>query len=222
MSADLRPGVLFDVDGTLLDTNYLHALAWWRGLRDTGHEGISMAAIHRAIGIASEGLVERLLGRPDQDAVEAHSQRYEELRGEVTAFPGSAELVRRCADAGLVPVLATSGKGKDLEWMVPAIGAGESLTGATTSSDVEEGKPSPDLLSTAVEQHRLDPARTAVVGDTVWDVQAARRAGLPCLAVTSGGISEAELRDAGAAAVYAGPGDLLESFDDSLLARLAG
>ena len=220
MSGDLRPGVLFDVDGTLLDTTYLHTIAWWRALRDSGHEGVAMAAIHRAVGIASEGLVEHLLGHRDQRAVEAHSERYAELRDHVVAFPRSADLVRACVGRGLTAVLATSGKEKDLEWMLPAIGAEDSLTGVTTSSDVEAGKPAPDLVSAAMEQHRLDPSRSALVGDTVWDVQAAARAGVPCLGVTSGGISEAELREAGAVEVYDGPGGLLDALDDSLLARL--
>lgn len=220
--SDLRAGVLFDVDGTLLDTNYLHVLAWWRALDDAGHQGVSMAAIHRAIGIASEGLTEHLLGREDQCAVDAHSERYEALREHVTAFPKAADLVRACADRGLTPVLATSGKEKDLEWMLPAIGAEDSFAGSTTSSQVDAGKPAPDLLGAAMEQHRLDPARTVVVGDTVWDVQAARKAGIPCIAVTCGGIGEAELREAGAAQVYDDPADLLEHLDDSLIGGLAG
>ncbi len=214
---DLRPGVLFDVDGTLLDTNYLHVLAWWQAMNDAGHEGVSMAAIHRSIGIASEGLVQRLLGREDQKAVEAHSERYEALRDQVTAFPRTAELVQRCAEAGFVPVLATSGKEDDLEWMLPAIGAQGAFAGATTSSDVEDGKPAPDLLTTATAQHRLDPERSVVLGDTVWDVKAAEKAGLPCIALTCGGISEEELREAGATEVYADPADLLDHFDSSLL-----
>lgn len=217
---DLRPGVLFDVDGTLLDTNYLHVLAWWQAMNDAGHEDVSMAAIHRSIGIASEGLVENLLGHADEKAVEAHSKRYEALRDMVTAFPRTAELVERCAERGFVPVLATSGKEEDLEWMLPAIGAEDSFAGATTSSEVEDGKPSPDLLTAAVEQQHLDPDRTVVLGDTVWDVKAAKQVGLPCIALTCGGISEAELREAGAVEVYDDPADLLDHFDDSLLGRL--
>jgi phosphoglycolate phosphatase-like HAD superfamily hydrolase len=220
--SDQRPGVLFDVDGTLLDTNYLHVLSWWQAMNDAGHEDVSMAAIHRSIGIASEGLVERLLGHDDDKAVEAHSERYEALRDQVTAFPRAAELVRRCAERGFVPVLATSGKEDDLEWMLPAIGAEDSFAGSTTSSEVDEGKPSPDLLTTAVEEHRLDPKRSVVIGDTVWDVEAADKAGIPCIAVTCGGISEAELRAAGAVEVYDDPADLLDRFDDSLLGRLLG
>ncbi|HEX6248881.1 MAG TPA: HAD family hydrolase [Nocardioidaceae bacterium] len=217
---DLRPGVLFDVDGTLLDTNYLHVLAWWEAMNDAGHEGVPMAAIHRAIGIASEGLTEHLLGHEDPTAVDAHSERYEVLRDHVTAFPRAADLVKACADRGLTPVLATSGKEDDLAWMLPAIGAEDSFAGATTSSQVDSGKPAPDLLGAAMEEHRLDPDRTVVVGDTVWDVKAARKAGLPCIAVTCGGIGEAELRAAGADEVYDDPADLFEHLDDSLLGRL--
>lgn len=217
--SELRPGVLFDVDGTLLDTNYLHVLAWWQAMNDAGHPGVAMSEIHRAIGIPSDGLVERLLGHADERASEAHSERYEALRDQVTAFPRAADLVAWCADHGLAPVLATSGKEDDLEWMLPAIGAEDSFAGSTTATDVEEGKPSPDLLLAAMEQHGLDPSRTVVVGDTVWDVEAAERAGLPCVAVTCGGISEAELREAGAAEVYADPASLLEHAEDSVLAR---
>ena len=220
--SDLRPGVLFDVDGTLLDTNYLHVLSWWQAMNDAGHEGVSMAAIHRSIGIASEGLVERLLGHDDETAVEAHSERYEALRDQVTAFPRAAELVKACADRGFTPVLATSGKEDDLEWMLPAIGADDSFAGATTSSDVDEGKPSPDLLTGAIEEHRLDPRRTVAIGDTVWDVKAAQKAGVACIGLTCGGISEGELREAGAVEVYADPSALLENLDGSILARLVG
>ena len=106
--------------------------------------------------------------------------------------------------------------------MLPAVGAGDDIAGATTSDDVDQAKPAPDLLTVAMEQHGLDPARTVVVGDTVWDVEAAQRAGVPCIAVTAGGISEQELRAAGAVEVYAGPAALCESFDASALSRLAG
>jgi HAD superfamily hydrolase (TIGR01509 family) len=217
---DLRPGVLFDVDGTLLDTNYLHVLTWWQALNEAGHPDVPMCAVHRAIGIASEGLTEHLLGEVSERAVESHSARLREVLDQVRAFPGAADLVAACARRGLTPVLATSGKEKDLEWMLPAIGAGESFAGVTTSSDVEDGKPQPDLLSGAMETHRLDPDRTAAVGDTVWDVRAAARAGIPCIALASGGISEAELREEGAVEVYDDPAALLSALDDSLIGRL--
>jgi HAD superfamily hydrolase (TIGR01509 family) len=218
---DLRPGVLFDVDGTLIDTNYLHVLAWWQAFVDTGHGPIPMDRIHRAIGIPSEGLVRHLLGDDDEDTVEAHSTRYEPLREHVRPLPGTADLLKACAGHGLVVVLATSGQESDLEWMEPAIGAGDAVSGATTSANVDEGKPAPDLLETAVREHGLDPQRTVVVGDAVWDVEAARRARLPCIGLRCGGISGFELTDAGAVEVYSDPADLLEHFNDSSLGRLA-
>ncbi len=218
VAADLAPGVLFDVDGTLLDTNYLHVLAWTQACRDTGHPDVGMWTLHRAIGIGSEELVQRVLGHPDQDTVDAHSRRYEALRDQVTAFPRAAELLAACAARGLRVVLATSGKQDDLDWMVPAIGAAEGvLAGATTSADVDAAKPRPDLLQVAVRDHGLDPERTVVVGDTVWDVQAAERAGLPCVALRCGGISAAELTGAGAAEVHDDPAALLDALDRSRL-----
>ncbi len=216
-----RPGVLFDVDGTLLDTNYLHVLAWWQAFRDGGVVGVDMATLHRAIGIASEELVVHVLGREDGGVVEAHSRRYEPLRTEVEAFPQVAELLAACAGLGLAVVLATSGKADDLEWMEPAIGGGADVAGATTSDNVDAAKPAPDLLTTAVRDHGLDLSRTVAVGDTVWDVQSARDAGMPCIGLTCGGISRAELRAAGAVAVFDDPADLLAHLHDSPLGRLA-
>jgi HAD superfamily hydrolase (TIGR01509 family) len=221
---DLRPGVLFDVDGTLLDTNYLHVLAWWEAMSEAGHPEVPMADIHRSVGIASHGLTEHLLGSPSERAVTVHAERYAALRKQygVRAFPEAADLVRGCAETGLAPVLATSGKEDDLDWMLPAIGAEDAFAGVCTSSEVEAGKPAPDLVAAALEQHRLDPRRSALVGDTVWDVKAAARAGIPCVGVLSGGISEAELRDAGAVEVHAGAAAIRSGFSGSLLARLCG
>jgi HAD superfamily hydrolase (TIGR01509 family) len=224
MTPATRPGVLYDVDGTLLDTNYLQVLAWWQAFRDTGHPDVSMADCHRAIGIASAELVGHLLGddAPDtEDVVEAKGRRYEPLRELVVAFPRVDELLAACREQGLAVVLATSGMESDLDWMQPAIGGEDVVDGATTSADVEAAKPAPDLLQTAVADHGLDPGRTVAVGDTIWDVRAARDAGLPCIALTCGGISRAELEDAGADEVYHDPADLLAHLDDSLIGRAA-
>jgi HAD superfamily hydrolase (TIGR01509 family) len=213
-----RAGVLFDVDGTLLDTNYLHVLAWWQAFRDTGHE-VAMWTLHRAIGIGSEELVQRVLGRPDDETVQAHSERYEALRDQVTAFPRAAELLAGCAELGLTVVLATSGAKEDLEWMLPAVGARDGVVaGVTTSADVDAAKPHPDLLEVAVRDNGLDPDRTVAVGDTVWDVEAAKSAGLPCVGLLCGGISAAEL--SGAMAVYDDPAALLDQLDSSPIARV--
>jgi len=222
MTAPLRAGVLLDVDGTLLDTNYLHALAWWQAMRDGGVEGVTMTDCHQAVGIGSEELVRRLAGRDDDAVVEAHSKRYDALQDQVVAFDRSADLVRHLADTGLAVVLATSGREQDLEWMLPAIGVEDDLIdGSTTSGDVEQAKPHPDLLNTAMEQHRLDPERTVAVGDTVWDIEAAHDAGVRIVAFTTGGIPRCQLEQAGADEVWSGPADLLEHWSSSILAELA-
>jgi HAD superfamily hydrolase (TIGR01509 family) len=216
--ANNRAGVVFDIDGTLLDTNYLHVLAWWQAFRDTGHQ-IAMWRLHRSIGIASGELVKRLLGAADDDVVRAHSERYAALRDQVTAFPRAAELLAACTELGLTVVLATSGTKDDLEWMLPAIGAPDGVVaGVTTSADVEAGKPHPDLLEVALRDHGLDRGRTVAVGDTVWDVESARSAHLPCVALLSGGIGVGDL--GGAEAVYDDPAALLNRLGSSPLARL--
>ena len=225
MSANAKPGVLLDVDGTLLDTNYLHTLAWWQAFADAGVAGVSMADCHQAVGIASEGLVDALAHEADdktkQKVVKRHTKRYAKLQDQVVALAGADHLVRRCHEAGLTVVLATSGPESDLGWMLPAIGVEESLIdGTTTSDDVEQSKPAPDLLTTAIQQHGLDPSRTLAIGDTVWDVQSAHDAGVRLVGFTSGGISRCQLEGAGADEVFDGPADLVDRWDSSLLARL--
>jgi HAD superfamily hydrolase (TIGR01549 family) len=216
---DTRAGVLFDVDGTLLDTNYLHTLAWWQAFRDGGQD-VEMWTLHRAIGIGSEELVERVLGRSDEEIVEAHSRRYDALRDQVVALPEAGELLAACAGLGLSVVLATSGGKGDLDWMLPAIGAPDgTIAGVTTSDDADASKPHPDLLQVAIRHHDLDPDRTVVVGDTAWDIKAARSAGLPCVAVRCGGLGADELRDA--VAVYDDPADLLHHLESSPIAAIA-
>jgi HAD superfamily hydrolase (TIGR01509 family) len=214
-------GVIFDVDGTLLDTNYLHTVAWARAFRRNGHD-VPMARLHRGIGMTSGVLVEQVLGTADEQTAEAHSEEYEAFKDEVRAFPRTADLVEECRRRGLRVVLATSGKKDDLEWMLPAIGVEQdTLDGALTSGDVDESKPSGDPFRTALEKYGLDPERTVAVGDTVWDVESAARAGLRCVAVTCGGIDERTLRDAGAVEVHDDPEALLAAFDDSVLGTLA-
>ncbi len=220
-----RAGVLLDVDGTLLDTNYLHAVTWWQAFRDAGIAGVTMTDTHQAVGIAGEGLLEHLApdasDRQTRKAIRRQSKRYAKYRSEVVAFDRAAELVQRCTDAGLAVVLATSGQGSDLDWMLPAIGVPDGvIAGSATSADVEDAKPAPDLLQVAMEKFGLDRERTVSIGDTVWDIEAAHGAGVPILAFTSGGIPACQLEAAGADEVYAGPADLLERWSESALSRL--
>ena len=216
------PGVVFDVDGTLLDTNYLHTIAWTRAMREHGYEDVTMDAVHGAIGIASAGLVEHVLGKEDDKLADAHSEAYEAFQDDIRAFPQAADLMKACHERGLKVVIATSGKEKDLEWMLPAIGVDDDIVDdASTSSDVENAKPAPELMEAAMDKSGLDPEHTVAIGDTVWDVQSASRAGIRCIAVTCGGIGEAALRDAGAVEVWKDPADLLAHLDESILSGLA-
>jgi HAD superfamily hydrolase (TIGR01509 family) len=220
MADATRPGVIFDVDGTLLDTPYLHAVAWARAFRDGGYD-VPMAAIHRAIGIASNELVEFVLGEVDEQVVEGHSKHYEAFHDEVRPLPGAADLIRQCRRSGLTVVLATSGSKDDLEWMLPAIGVEEDeLDGILTSSDVDESKPAADPFAKALSEHDLDPDRSVAIGDTIWDVEAALRAGVRCIGVTCGGIDRRTLLEAGATEVHDDPRAILGTWEQSLLSSI--
>lgn len=211
------PGVVFDIDGTLLDSTYHHAIAWLRAFRRHGYDQLTAAEIHRAIGLGDDQLVPHLIGHDDDRVAQVHSQEYGEMRPEIQPFPRTAELLTRCADAGLRVVLASSGKAGDLDWMLPRIGGDEHISGCVTFEDVAATKPAPDLLQTAIAEHDLSGSQVLTVGDSVWDGQAAQRAGIRFVGVLSGGVSAAELRDAGAVEVYRDVADLLERFDGSPL-----
>ncbi|MHA7217306.1 HAD family hydrolase [Arthrobacter sp. MDT1-48-3] len=220
-----RHGVLFDVDGTLVDSNYQHTLAWWQAFRRFGHD-VPMAEIHRAIGMGGDKLVAHLLGE-DRDADEdaeldaTHGAVFSTYWPGLRSFEGAADLVRRCADDGLTVVLASSASQQELGVLRGIIGADEAISAATSSSDAENSKPSPGILRAALDAGGLDAADAVFVGDSVWDVLAASDLKIPTIGLASGGTSEAELRDAGAVEVYKDIRALLDAFDDGALHRLA-
>ena len=213
LHADTPGAVLFDVDGTLVDTVYQHVMAWWEAFSEAGH-AVSAYDIHRAIGRGAADLVETLLGAPDDSVVEGHSEKWGAVRERTTAFHDVPELLRRCADAGLRVVLCTSGEGADLEFFVKAIGGDGPVHAIVSSEDVEQSKPSPEIVLKAVESAGVARDRCVMVGDTVYDVQAAAAAGVRAVGVLCGGISEAELRGAGASSVYGNPSELHQAFDE--------
>ncbi|MEG9248968.1 HAD family hydrolase [Arthrobacter sp. Soc17.1.1.1] len=220
-----RRGVLFDVDGTLVDSNYQHTLAWWQAFRRFGHD-VPAAEIHRAIGMGGDKLVAHLLGDdrdPDQDAEldATHGAVFSTFWPGLRAFEGAGDLVRRCADSGLVVVLASSASQQELGVMRGIIDADASISAATSSSDAENSKPSPDILQAALDAGGLEAAHAVFVGDSVWDVIAAKELGIPTVGLASGGTSEAELWDAGAVQVYKDIRALLDAFDDGPLHALA-
>lgn len=208
-AADTPGAVLLDVDGTLVDTVYQHVLAWWEAFDEAGH-AVSAYDIHRAIGRGSEDLVESLLGRLDDGVVEGHAKKWGELRERTTAFHQVPELLRACASRGLRVVLCTSGEGADLDFFVRAIGGDGPVHAIVSSEDVAQSKPSSEIVLKAVEAAGVAAAHCVLVGDTVYDMRAAAGAGVAAVGVLCGGISEAELRDAGAGAVYANPAQLLD------------
>ncbi len=214
-----RAGILFDVDGTLVDTNYLHALAWSRALRDAG-EWAPTNAIHRLVGMGGDQLVVRLLGHTSETATQARTTRYAELIDEAQPFPGAGDLLRRAHDEGLAVVLASSAAPDELERMIEVVGAGDVIDATTSAGDVDDAKPSPDVFEKAMEVGAIDPERCLAVGDSVWDVQAARAAGVGCVAVETGGFSAHELREEGAVAVYRDVAELLAQFRTGPLGHL--
>ena len=217
--------VLFDVDGTLIDTTYLHAVAWWEAFAQAGHD-VPMAPIHRAIGMGSDQLLDALLpARRDTGADDgisaAHAALYSVYWSRLRPLPGAADLLRACRRHGLQVVLASSAGPGELDKLRAILDADDAVDEATSAGDVEQSKPAPDLVRVALDKAGLALAEAMFVGDAVWDVQACERAGVACVGVLSGGVSAAELREAGAVRVYRDPADILESFPASLLERPA-
>jgi HAD superfamily hydrolase (TIGR01509 family) len=197
---------ILDVDGTLVDTNYHHAIAWFRAFRrfDVTEQ---IWRIHRHIGMGGDQLVAAVAGddvekRRGDDIREAESELYQELIGEVRPMEGSRELIVDLGERGNTVVLASSAKEEEIEHYLDLLDAREIVDAWTTSADVEQTKPKPDLVHAALEKVDGQSDDALMIGDTVWDVEAAARAGVETLGVLTGGFSEQELRDAGAREVY--------------------
>ncbi|MGP2437807.1 HAD family hydrolase [Streptomyces sp. JW3] len=217
----MERAAVFDVDGTLADTNHLHVVTWWEAFRQAGHD-VPMHAVHRAVGLPSTDLVAHLLGAdrdPGQDAElsAAHKALYGQYFDRLPALPGAGELLRRLAGDGWRVVLATSAGDAELGALRRAIDADEAITATAGSDDVDAGKPAPEPVRHALELAGVPADRAVFVGDTVWDMTAGRRAGVRCVGVLSGGIPRADLVQAGAEAVYDGPAALLKELAGSPL-----
>jgi HAD superfamily hydrolase (TIGR01509 family) len=209
--------VIFDIDGTLVDTNYLHVLAWRRVFLERGESEVASARIHRLVGMGSDELLESLFGRPRPELKPERARHFDALKGDIRAFPRAGDLLRALHDRGVRVVLATSAEKSDLEALLDAIDADDAIDEVTSAGEVDQAKPAPDLFCVGLEAAGTAPDATVVVGDTVWDVKAATRAGLRCVGVCSGGISRDELEAAGAIAVYEDVAALLDDLDRSPL-----
>jgi phosphoglycolate phosphatase-like HAD superfamily hydrolase len=211
------------VDGTLIDSNYLHVDAWAQALASMDLPADSWR-IHRAIGQDSSRLLASLIGdaadERGEEAKNLHSAFYSERTPRLRAFDRAGDLLTTLADAGVQVVLATSASPGELEHLLRALDSDEALTAVTSAGDVDEAKPEPDLLAVAMAKAKVSAANTAMVGDATWDMQAAARAGVIAVGVLSGGVSAAELREAGASAVYDDVAHVLRELDSSPLARL--
>jgi HAD superfamily hydrolase (TIGR01509 family) len=213
--------VIFDVDGTLVDTNYLHAVTWWEAFRQYGHT-VNMAAVHRAIGMGSDKLLDHLLPGDrdhddDDDVRAAHRVLYGVYWTRLRAFDGAVELLRACSERGLKVVLASSADEREMKALLGALDAEDVITAVTSSADAGQSKPAPDIVQLALERAGVRSDQAVFVGDTVWDVRACQQIGVPCIAVLTGGIGRHELCEAGAVAVYESPAELLEQLDQSLI-----
>ena len=216
----MPPAAILDVDGTLVDTNFHHAIAWSRAFRQ--HDVVlPIWRIHRHIGMGGDQLVkslcdERVEEEKGDDIRAAEKVLYSELIGEVQPLRGARELIEDLKERGHAVVLASSAKEDEVDHYLDLLEARELADDWTTSADVEATKPEPDLVKAAVE--KAGGGDAVMVGDTTWDCEAAERAGVPTIAVLTGGFSEAELRDAGAVVVFESLEELREGLDDTPLA----
>lgn len=210
--------VVIDIDGTLLDSNYHHCVAWSRAFQALG-VSVPVASIHRALGMGGDRLVAHVAG---QRAEDLHGDdirgrwesEYDAIIGETRLFDGSRDLLRGCGGRGLKVALASSAIPRHAEHALALLDAADLADGWTTSEDAAESKPAPDLIDGALD--RVRGSEALMVGDAVWDVMAAAQRGIPTIGLTSGGVSRAELLDAGAVAVYDGPRDLTDHLDEAV------
>lgn len=210
---------ILDIDGTLVDTNYQHTIAWYRAFAECGVQPAAWR-IHRHIGMGGDQLVEAVAGR-EVDAEhgeairDAEKRFYAELIDEIRPFDGARELIAELKARGHTVVLASSAHGDDVEHYVDQLDARELVDAWTTSADVEQTKPEPDLVAAAIA--KAGELSAVMVGDTVWDVEAADRADVKTIGVLTGGFSDSELRQAGAVAVFESVIELRERLDSTPL-----
>jgi HAD superfamily hydrolase (TIGR01549 family) len=216
------PAAILDIDGTLVDTNYHHAIAWFRAFRRLDVT-LPLYRIHRHIGMGGDQLVEALAGddfeRAHGDEVRAlEGDRYMELIDEVRPLEGARDLLEQLKRRDHALVLASSAQQHEVDHYLDLLGARELADAWTSSADVEQTKPEPDLVAAAIEKAGRDEA--VMVGDSTWDCIAAARAGIATIGVLTGGFSDVELRDAGAACVFERLEDLRSQLDETPLSRV--
>ena len=213
---------ILDIDGTLVDTNYQHALAWYRAFRRHGIV-LPVWRIHRHIGMGGDQLIEALTDEQTDeklgDAIrDSEGELYFELIDEVEPMEGARDLISELGERGHVVVLASSAKEKEVDHYLDLLQARDLADAWTTSADVEATKPAPDLVDSALNKVGGSPEDAVMIGDTPWDVKAAARAGVGTLAVLTGGFAIEELTESGAKEVFESVADLRAALDRTPLA----
>ncbi|MBL0404178.1 HAD family hydrolase [Microvirga aerilata] len=216
--------VILDVDGTLIDTVDLHADAWVQALKHFGYE-IAFQDMRSQIGKGGDQILHGLL---PPDVIEQRADEIKDFRADLfkrdylhkaRAFPGVRELFERIRASGQRAVLASSGTAEEVEQYKEIAGIADLIDSATSSDDAERSKPFPDIFQAALAKLApLGPDEAVVIGDTPYDAEAARKAGIKSIGVLTGGFAEQALKDAGCIAVYGGPEDLLKNYDRSPIA----
>lgn len=220
-------GVIFDVDGTLVDSVDLHAQAWVEALRHFGYE-VAFDAVRAQIGKGGDQLMPVFVPPADLERRQAEIDRYRhdlfarDYMDKVKGFPGVRPLIERILADGKRVALASSAKGDELERYKRVAGIDDLIRTETTSDDVEQSKPHPDIFEAARRKLDLPAADVVVVGDTPWDALAAGKAGIPVIGVLCGGFAGADLRKAGCVEIHRDPQDLLDRYDESLAGKGGG
>lgn len=214
---------MFDIDGTLVDSNYLHVHAWVRAFHDVGIAADAWR-IHRSIGMDGSTLVDTLSGDADDDAKERlkdlHSDYYKELAPLLRVLPGGQEILERVASMDLQVVFATSAPEDELSILRGLLDRDSLVSVVTSDTDVDTAKPDPDIIAIALDRAGVTTDRAVFVGDSVWDAKACKRASVPSIGVLCGGTSREELIDAGAEEVFEDARELLDRIDDTPIAGL--
>ncbi|HZA10002.1 HAD family hydrolase [Mycobacterium sp.] len=223
-SANRAPAVLFDIDGTLVDSNYLHVHTWFRAFSEVGIP-VEAWRIHRSIGMDGSTLVKSLSGNADdetrQQAKNLHSRYYQQTASLLRRLPGAREVLQAIVDRGLQVVLATSAPEDELSMLRAVLGSDELVSEVTSAEDVDTAKPKPDIIEVALDRAGVTAERAVYVGDTVWDAEACTRAGVPSIGVLTGGVSRAELEKAGASMVFEDVGQVAENLATTPIAALS-
>ena len=216
--------VVLDVDGTLVDSVYTHVEAWMRAFRGIGVP-VEAWRVHRAIGMGGDKLVPEIAGERVEEALgdqvrELHDSEYDDLVAGVQLLPGADALLEELKGRGFRVVLASSGSKTQTEQALEKLDRSDLVDDWVCSADVDDSKPEPDLVEVALE--RAGSRRAVMVGDSVWDVEAGARGGIPVIGLRCGGFPDEELTGAGAVALFDNPQDLVDRFDETGLPPQAG